>query len=250
MRSRPCQRTMLGGISLPSANISTAGWSPSSRTLVEQLVFDLRGGASRSSRNAMCCDQGSPTMTRSPWRERRIEQVAARRRVHAHGVDAELRHEAEVFCDLLEWRELVAVGVGRKGAVGDALDEKAVVAGAQELPVDGHTRVLGARFLDGADGRVDLEGNAHWSWTSLPRRQTSILPPKWRRTTSAGARLEARSSGRAYLDRGAAALKLPVRRSSACPCRQPCRPPSRRRCASQRVDLLLSRDAAGSRDAA
>ena len=47
-------------------------------------------------------------------------------------------------------RELVAVGVGRERAVGDALDEEALVAGAQKFPV-ATTRVSG----DGAAARTN-----------------------------------------------------------------------------------------------
>ena len=90
-----------------------AGWSRVSR---------------RSSRNATCCDQGSPTMTRSPWRAASSSRSRPRRRVGADRVDAEARHQAEVFGDLLRRGELVAVGVGRERAVRHALDEKALVA--------------------------------------------------------------------------------------------------------------------------
>src|SRR5260370_689814 len=68
-----------------------------------------------------------------------IQEIAARWCVRADGVDAESRHQAEVFGDSLELGELVALRVRRKRAVGDALDEEAFRAGAQEFPVGGET---------------------------------------------------------------------------------------------------------------
>ncbi len=57
---------------------------------------------------------------------RGVEQLAARRRIGADGVDAERGHLAEVGRDLFEGWELVALSVGREGSVGDALDEETV----------------------------------------------------------------------------------------------------------------------------
>ena len=48
------------------------------------------------SRNAMCCSHGTPTITCRPCRCASVEQPALRRGVHAHGVDAALRHLREV----------------------------------------------------------------------------------------------------------------------------------------------------------
>ena len=111
-----------------------------------------------------------------------VEQFTARRRVHPHGVDSQLRHETEVLLDLLERGELMTVGVGCEGAVGDPLDVEARVSRSQELAVDRHGGIGRNLFTDGTDGGVDLEGNAHGR-ESLPVRQNSILPPKRDATT-------------------------------------------------------------------
>ena len=114
----------------------------------------------RSSRNATCCDHGSPTITRRPCARGFVEQVAPRRRVGADRVDAEGRHQPEVLGDLLRAGELVPVGVGRERPVGHALDEEALVAGAQEFPVRGDPRGrIGRRAR--ANGGADLNGCAH-----------------------------------------------------------------------------------------
>ena len=65
-----------------------------------------------------------------------VQQIDARRGVGADRVDAEARHEREVFGDSWEGWELIPVGIGREGAVRDALDEKPVLAEAQKLNVD------------------------------------------------------------------------------------------------------------------
>ena len=64
-----------------------------------------------------------------------VEQVEARRRVQADGVDAERCHQPEVLRDPGGWRELIAVRVRREGAVGHALHEETGVPFAEELAV-------------------------------------------------------------------------------------------------------------------
>ena len=70
-----------------------------------------------------------------PLSGRRIEQLAPGRRIRSDRVDAEAGHLPEVGGDLLQRGELIALRVGRKCPVGDALDEEAFIAGAQEFPV-------------------------------------------------------------------------------------------------------------------
>ncbi len=66
---------------------------------------------------------------------RLVEQIAARRRVQTDRIDAEARHQAEVFGDLGYRRELIAGGIGRERPVRDALDEEPRLAEAQKFPV-------------------------------------------------------------------------------------------------------------------
>ena len=89
-----------------------------------------------------------------------VQQVESRRRVGADRVDAEIRHQAEVFGDAGARRKLITVGIGRKGAVGDAFDEEAVVAGAQELPVGRQALGRGKIQFWKFDG-VSANGRAH-----------------------------------------------------------------------------------------
>ena len=67
MRAWPCQRTTDGGISLPTANINTAGCDRQGRT-VEAICSRMPRVSRRSPRNATCCVHGTPTMTRRPCR--------------------------------------------------------------------------------------------------------------------------------------------------------------------------------------
>ncbi len=53
---------------------------------------------------------------------RLIQQVVTRRRVGPDRVDAEVRHQAEVFGHLAERRKLIAVGAGCERAVRHTLD--------------------------------------------------------------------------------------------------------------------------------
>ena len=57
--------------------------------------------------------------------------------------------------------KLVAVGVGRERAVGDALDEEALVAGAQKLPVRDDARGWRRRDVVATDLGIGLDGSAH-----------------------------------------------------------------------------------------
>ena len=134
-RSRPCQRTTPGGISLPSANSSD-----------RRMVAELARPVATISRRIVAL-QRAIVEERDVLRPRQpdhhaqavprglVEQVAARRRVDADRVDAELRHQPEVLGDLADGGELIAVRVGRERAVRDALDQEPLVAGAQELAV-------------------------------------------------------------------------------------------------------------------
>ena len=51
-----------------------------------------------------------------------VQEVASGWRVGAHRVDPEARDETKVLSDLRQRWELITLGIGRKGAVGDALD--------------------------------------------------------------------------------------------------------------------------------
>jgi hypothetical protein len=68
-----------------------------------------------------------------------VEQVDARRCVGPNGVDAEIRHAAEVVGDLGGRGELVSLSVGCEGAVGDALHQESFVTGEQKFPVPDDT---------------------------------------------------------------------------------------------------------------
>ena len=105
MRAWPCQRTTVAGISLPSATISTAGWSPSSRA-PSTTVRRTSRSVLASSRNAMCCDQGSPTISAQAGAGRLVEDRPAGHGVDPDGVDAEGAHQGEVVGHLAEGREL------------------------------------------------------------------------------------------------------------------------------------------------
>ena len=65
----------------------------------------------------------------------RRDHLATRRSIRSDRVDAEAGHLPEVGRDLLQRGEQIALRVGRKCPVGDALDEEAFIAGAQEFPV-------------------------------------------------------------------------------------------------------------------
>ena len=108
-----------------------------------------------------------------------VEQVAPRRRVGADRIDPEARHQAEVLGDAGQWRELIAVGVGRERPVGDAFDQKAVVTGsvgtcrartAQKLPV-GRNANGGSQRDIVTDLGVCLKCSAH---SGRPRRSSAF----------------------------------------------------------------------------
>ena len=89
-----------------------------------------------------------------------VEQVGPWGGVRADRVDAEIRHQAEVFGDAGARRKLIPVGIRRKSAVGDALDEEAVVAGAQELAVGRYALGRGKIRFWKIEG-VSANGRAH-----------------------------------------------------------------------------------------
>jgi hypothetical protein len=89
-----------------------------------------------------------------------VQQFAVGHRVCANRVDSETRHQAEVFGHACSGRKLMAVRLGRKGAVGDAFDEKSFVAGAQKFPVNNDRS---GRQHIGPDFRSGLKRSSHAS---------------------------------------------------------------------------------------
>src|SRR5262249_37490848 len=65
---------------------------------------------------------------------RLVEQIATGGRVEADRVDAEARHQTEVFRDLTRRGKLAALRIRREGAVSNAFDQKTV---ADALPRSG-----------------------------------------------------------------------------------------------------------------
>ena len=100
-------------------------------------------------------------MTRRPAARGFVEQVDSRRGVGPNRIDAEIRHVAEVLGDLCGRGKLVALRVGREGSVGDALDEEAVVAGAQKFPVRGDTGAGNRRPVLALFQQASLNGCVH-----------------------------------------------------------------------------------------
>ena len=87
-----------------------------------------------------------------------VEQIAVRRRVGADGVEAETRHQTEVFGDAGERGELVPLRIRREGAVRHTLHEEPVVPGAQKLSVRGDPRCgRGPRVVPDLAGRRELQ---------------------------------------------------------------------------------------------
>ena len=92
-----------------------------------------------------------------------VEQVASGRGVRADSVDAELRHQAEVFGDLRRRRKLIAVVVGGERAVRHALDEIALAPDSEEFSVRGDpVRRHRPRFATQA--WIVLDYSAHNRW--------------------------------------------------------------------------------------
>ncbi len=71
---------------------------------------------------------------------RQVEQRIGRHGVGAHRVEASGRHHREVAVDARKWGELLALAVGRKGAVGHPAHEEAPAVEFKELPLDAECR--------------------------------------------------------------------------------------------------------------
>ncbi len=89
-----------------------------------------------------------------------VQEITAWGGVNADGVDAERRHQAEVFGNLAQAGKLVPGGVGSECAVCNALDKKAFVARAQKLPI-GYDPRQRRRLSHHTNRRVGLKSNAH-----------------------------------------------------------------------------------------
>ena len=159
MRRRPCQRTMLGGISLPSANMSTGRMVREGAHLIEQLILDTTGlrpvVEKRDVLHPRQPDHDPQTVPLG-----RIQQIATGG-VDPHRVDAVRRHQTEVFVYPFERRKLIAVGVRREGAVRRALDEVTLSPKTQELPVDFDATIVGGGAVSrtaGSGWRAVLTG--------------------------------------------------------------------------------------------
>ena len=74
-----------------------------------------------------------------------VEKIGVRRRVGSNGIDAEIRHQAEVPGHLLRRRKLIARRIGREGAVRHAFDEEARRVDAQKFPVRDDARACDRR---------------------------------------------------------------------------------------------------------
>src|SRR5206468_12337907 len=87
----------------------------------------------------------------------------------ADRIDAEARHQPEVFADAARGGTLVPLGIGRKRAVGDAFDEKPLIAGAQEFAVRRHALGRGPDLIVRGES-VSLNGSIHSREWSSSRR--------------------------------------------------------------------------------
>ena len=92
-----------------------------------------------------------------------VEQVAPGRGIRADGVDAEFRHQAEVFGDLRRRRKLMAVVVGGERAVRHTLDEIALVTDSEEFSVRGDP-VRRHRPRCATQAWIVLDYSAHNRW--------------------------------------------------------------------------------------
>src|SRR5215831_14821509 len=66
MRLAPYQRTISGGISLPTRCANAAGWPLLARTLWT-MVLRISARVPEESRNEICCAQGIPVITLRPY---------------------------------------------------------------------------------------------------------------------------------------------------------------------------------------
>ena len=72
-----------------------------------------------------------------------IEQLRRRHRVGADRVDSGSRHQHEILIYPLEGGELMAIAIGREGAIGDPLDEETPVLCVEKLAVDARRMTSG-----------------------------------------------------------------------------------------------------------
>ena len=90
------------------------------------------------SRNATCCDHGSPTSSFKPGLLGRVEQPQRRDGKDPDGVDAGFGHQREIGIDHRAFGKLRAMAALRERAVGDPFDEVLALPDKEELALHAH----------------------------------------------------------------------------------------------------------------